>query len=98
MYVPVTGNVNTSWNPVAADPRTAPPRTTTARVAHRQIDPIRNVLPDTDIVSFCPAVPANVRTAFSPIVVVVTVVADPIAVVPVLSGTAANKNVTVPVC
>ena len=37
--------------------------------------------------------PVNVRSAFSPIVVVVTVVGVPIAVVPVLSATGDNRNV-----
>ena len=56
------------------------------------------MLPDTDNVTNCPAVAENDRTAFSPITVVVTVVADPIAVVPEFCGTPANKNVNEPVC
>ena len=55
-------------------------------------------MPDTVNVTFWPAVAVNVRTAFSPIVVVDTVVGVPIAVVPVLSGTSASRNVSVPVC
>ena len=54
------------------------------------------MLPDTWITSFCPAVPVNVRTGFSPAVVVTTVVGVPIAVVPVLSGTAMSSIVSVP--
>ncbi len=48
-------------------------------------------------VSFWPAVAVKVRVAFSPMVVVVIVVGVPIAVVPVLSGTAINRNVIDPV-
>src|SRR5678815_2382235 len=55
------------------------------------------VLFDSVNVNFCPAVPGNVRIAFSPITVVVTVVDDPIAVVPRLSGTDRRRKVSDPV-
>ena len=96
VYVPVTGNVNVSRNAVGAARRTA-----IATVAAVRMRTVRStpgiVFPLTVSVSFWPAVAVNVRTAFSPIVPIVTVVGVPIAVVPVLSGTALNVNVNVPV-
>ena len=52
----------------------------------------------TDSVTLWPAVAVNERTATSPTVPIVTVVGVPIAVVPVLSGTVFNVNVSVPIC
>ena len=55
------------------------------------------VLPLTVSVTFWPAVAGNVRTAFSPIVPIVTSVDCPIAVVPTLSGTESSRKVSLPV-
>ncbi len=88
VYVPGDGQGERVAEPGRAEHRTATPPTTSSPVGRTtNSTPPLNVLPDTVNVIFWPAVPVNVRSAFSPIVVVVTVVGVPIAVVPVLSGT-----------
>ena len=69
-------------------------------VEDADVDPgaVVKVLAEVWRVSFWPAVAVNVRVAFSPMVVVVTVVGVPIVVVPVLSATGVSRKVMVPVC
>ena len=86
VYVPVTASVN------ALRVAVGPEANNVATLLPLGLRTMRStpgiVLPETDKLTLCPAVALNVRTATSPIVPIVTVVGVPIAVVPVLSGTA----------
>ena len=94
VYVPVAGNVNVSRKAVAAEANNVATVEPLELFTKRSTPAI--VLPVTRNVTFCPAFAAKVRSAFSPIVPIVTVVGESSAVVPVLFGTAPNVNVTVP--
>jgi hypothetical protein len=84
----------TSWNPVAPEAVIDP---TKLPFGCRIVTSATGIVfPDTDIVTSSPAVAVNDLTAFSPTVPIVTVVAWPIAVVPVFCGTELSKNVNEP--
>ena len=80
MYVPATGSVNVSRK--AVGPETNKLATVDVFGWRTRKSRPGTVLPAAVNVTFCPAVAVNVRTATSPIVVIVTVVGVPIAVVP----------------
>jgi hypothetical protein len=85
VYVSVAGRV--TGVPVAVGPVTTRKSSCEPSEAVRSTSATGIVLADTPIVTCWPAVPSNVRVAFSPGVAIVTVVSWPIAVCPVLSGT-----------
>ncbi len=99
VYVPVVGSVNVSWKAAAdkTDSAVTNPPFGSRTLRSAPAPPPRMVFPATDNVTFWPAVAANVRTATSPIVPIVTAVGVPIVVVLTLSGTAPRTNVSVPV-
>ena len=94
--MPVTGRVITSWKLFGPETVELP---TKVPFGWRMVTstPTGIVLPEIVIVIFWPAVAVKLRTAFSPIVPIVTSVDWPIAVVPVLSGTVSSRNVSWPV-
>src|SRR5271166_1063582 len=94
VYVPVTGNVNVLPVALASAVDNV---VTTAPLGSRIVRSTPAMLfANTDNVACSPAVASKLRTATSPGVGIVTVVANENVVVPVLSGTGITMNVTVP--
>ncbi len=84
VYVPATGNVKVSWKPLCPDTKVV---ATTVPLGWRTVTSTPGIVfPLTVSVTRWPAVAVNERTAVAPAVSIVTVVAVPIAVEPVLSG------------